>query len=125
MKELKIYRCNECGQVVLVLNDAGPAPVCSGEEMELLVADTVDAAREKHVPQVTRNGNQVDVQVGSVLHPMLEAHYIEFILLQQNDQLQLAWLHPGGKPTVSFMAAEGPIKVYEFCNLHGLWLTEA
>ena len=91
-----------------------------GEE---LVANTVDAAQEKHVPVITINGDTVKVEVGSVEHPSLDAHYIEFIVLITETGFQMKWLKPGMKPEAVFILAPGDkaVAAYEYCNLHGLW----
>lgn len=91
-----------------------------------LIANTVDAAQEKHVPVITINGDEVKVAVGSVEHPSLPAHYIEFIVLVTSTGMQMKWLKPGDKPEATFRLAEGdkPISAYEYCNLHGLWKAE-
>ena len=94
-----------------------------GEE---LIANTVDAAQEKHVPVITINGDEVKVSVGSVEHPSLDAHYIEFIVLQTNGGMQMKWLKPGMKPEAVFILAPGEkaVAAFEYCNLHGLWMAE-
>lgn len=97
--------------------------ICCGEEMELLSENTVDAAIEKHVPAVTLDGNKIHVAVGSVAHPMIEAHYIQWIALETDKGVQIKYLHPNEEPTADFAIIENeqPLKVYEHCNLHGLW----
>lgn len=122
---VKFYHCKECGQLVAKLNDAACKPACCGHAMEELVAGTVDAAREKHVPEITREGNKVHVQVGSAIHPMEEKHWIEMIALVQGDKVQIKTLKPGDEPKADFIADDGKLEVYEFCNLHGLWMAEA
>ena len=94
---------------------------------EKLTANTTDGAHEKHVPVITVSGDTVTVQVGSVEHPSLEAHYIEFIVLITKTGCQMKWLKPGMKPEATFKIAEGDTAVaaYEYCNLHGLWKAEA
>lgn len=92
-----------------------------GEE---LVANTTDAATEKHVPVVEVNGETVTVKVGSVEHPSLPAHYIEFILLETKTGIQTKWLKPGDKPEAVFTVKEPVFAAYEYCNLHGLWKKE-
>ena len=93
--------------------------------MEKLVAGSTDAATEKHVPVAVREGADVKVTVGSVEHPMLEEHSIQWIALAQGDRVEIHHLHPGEKPeTVFASVAEGPATVYEYCNLHGLWKCE-
>lgn len=95
-----------------------------GEE---LVANTVDAAQEKHVPVISISGDTVTVTVGSVEHPSLDAHYIEFIVLVTEGGMQMKWLKPGMKPEAVFILAPGDraLAAYEYCNLHGLWKAEA
>lgn len=92
-----------------------------GEE---LTANTVDAAHEKHVPVITVNGDEVKVAVGSVEHPSLDAHYIEFIVLVTETGMQMKWLKPGMKPEAVFKVTDKPVMAFEYCNLHGLWKAE-
>jgi len=92
-----------------------------------LVANTTDGAHEKHVPVITVSGNEVKVEVGSVEHPSLEAHYIEWIVLVTETGCQMKWLKPGMKPEAVFKLVSGEkvVAAYEYCNLHGLWMAEA
>ena len=110
---MKVYYCKHCGNVVLSLVDKGPTPVCCGEKMELLNANSVDAATEKHVPEVIRDGETLIVKVGAVEHPMIES----------GDTVYLKHLHPGEKPEARFPALEHGT-AYGYCNLHGLWKSE-
>lgn len=89
-----------------------------------LVANTVDAAQEKHVPVIEVSGDEVKVAVGSVEHPSLDAHYIEFIVLVTEGGFQMKWLKPGMKPEATFKVTDQPVAAYEYCNLHGLWKAE-
>ena len=89
-----------------------------------LVANTVDAAQEKHVPVMEVSGDEVKVRVGSVEHPSLDAHYIEFIVLVTEGGFQMKWLKPGMKPEATFKVTDQPVAAYEYCNLHGLWKAE-
>lgn len=123
--EFKVYHCEVCGNLMVKAVDGSEALVCCGEDMKLLEADTVDAAKEKHVPEVSRDGDVVNVVVGSVEHPMEEKHYITNIFAVQDGKVQIAYLKPGDAPKASFKVEEGPVTVYEFCNLHGLWKAEA
>ena len=125
MKELRVFKCKTCGKMVIQLNKAGCPTMCCGEPMEELTANTTDAATEKHVPAVVRDGGQLTVTVGSVEHPMLEAHYIQWIAAVDDRKIQLAYLEPGEKPCAEFEGVGEKAEVYEFCNLHGLWKTEA
>lgn len=125
MNELKIYRCEKCGKIVIALKDTESPTICCGEPMKLLKANSTEAATEKHVPVVTREGNKVTVTVGSVEHPMKPEHYIQFIILVTEKDFRVAYLNPGDRPSVDFYEDEKVIAVYEYCNLHGLWKTEA
>mgnify|MGYP000943928771 FL=1 len=123
---LKIFKCNHCGNIFEVVNDAKVVPVCCGEPMRELKANTTDAAQEKHVPEVSVEGNLVKVKVGSVEHPMTEDHHIAFIYLETENGVARKDLDHTGKPEAVFALAEGekPVAVYEYCNLHGLWKKE-
>lgn len=90
-----------------------------------LVANTVDAAQEKHVPVIEVVGDTVTVKVGSVEHPSLDAHYIEFIVLVTEGGMQMKWLKPGMKPEAVFKVTDKTVAAFEYCNLHGLWKAEA
>ena len=120
---LQMYRCEKCGNIFIVGHKGACTPTCCGEEMKLVTANTVDAAVEKHVPVVTRDGDKISVKVGSVEHPMLEEHYIASIMLETDRSLQVRYGRPTDKPEATFIVAPGetPVAVYEYCNLHGLW----
>ena len=90
-----------------------------------LIPNTTDAAGEKHVPVISVNGDEVKVEVGSVEHPSLPAHYIEFIVLVTEGGMQMKWLKPGMKPEAVFKVTDKPVEAYEYCNLHGLWKAKA
>lgn len=125
MKTL-FYRCETCGNLVMKVHDGGGQLVCCGSPMTELKANSTDAATEKHVPAVTRDGNAIKVQVGSTPHPMLEEHYIMWIAaVQEGKRAQIAYLKPGGEPKAEFAICDGPVEVYEYCNLHGLWIANA
>ena len=121
------YKCPHCGNFVTFLTEkAAATPMCCGVKMEEIVANTVDAAKEKHVPEVSITGNLVNVKVGAVAHPMMDAHYIQFIILETKSGYQKKDLKPGQEPMAEFLIASGdePVAVYEYCNLHGLWKKE-
>jgi superoxide reductase len=94
---------------------------CCGQDMKLLVPNTVDAAAEKHVPVVSRDGENVDVVIGSVLHPALPEHHIEWIALETETQVFIKYIPVGDAPRTKFKTDETIIATYEYCNLHGLW----
>ena len=124
MGQLKIYRCDKCKKIHVELQGSKCPTMCCDQPMVLLTANTTDGATEKHVPVVTREGNKLSVSVGSVEHPMIDAHYIQFVALETEGGFRIAYLNPGEKPCVDFLADEKVIAVYEYCNLHGLWMTE-
>ncbi len=122
MKQV-FYRCNHCGNIVAFVKASGVPVVCCGEKMTEIIPGTVDASREKHIPVWSVDGNIVHVTVGSVEHPMLPEHYIEWISIETKQGNQRKELRPGEKPEVSFALCEGDEveAVYAYCNLHGLW----
>lgn len=125
MADLKVYRCASCGQMLLSLKDSACTPMCCGAPMEQLVAGATDGAAEKHVPVVSVSGESVEVTVGSVEHPMLEKHSIQWIAYTDGTTLELRHLKPGEAPRASFERLGDGGTVYEYCNLHGLWKAEA
>ena len=120
---MKFYVCNHCGNIIRFDKNTGVPVVCCGEPMEELVPGTTDAATEKHVPVIEINGNVVTVKIGEVEHPMLEEHYIEWIVLETKDMEYKASLNPGEKPEATFILNDGDevVAAYEYCNLHRLW----
>jgi len=125
MKNTKFYICERCGNIVEMVNDSGVNPFCCGQKMNELVPNTVEASGEKHIPAVTVNENIVEVNVGSVDHPMIDVHWIEWVQLVTENGIQRKVLNPGEAPHVTFILnGEKPVAVYAYCNLHGLWKTE-
>ena len=126
MLDVKFYHCNYCGKTIVIVGDNVNTPtICCNHHMVELKANSTDAAKEKHVPEVTINGDILNVQVGSTLHPMLENHYIEFVVLVTDKEIRRVNFKPGDKPIAEFnISNEKPLKVYEYCNLHGLWVKE-
>lgn len=126
MAQATFYRCAKCGVTVALVKKGTCIPQCCGEPMEELVAGSVDAAVEKHVPAITRADGKIVVQVGSVEHPMLDVHYIEWIALATPDRLEIAYLKPGDKPVAEFVCTGADdVTAYAYCNLHGLWKADA
>lgn len=126
MNELKFYRCNHCGNIIIYLTNSKVPVVCCGEKMNELKANSVDAAVEKHVPVIEVSGSEVKVTVGSVIHPMLEAHHIEWIVLLTTNGYYVKHLDVTGEPKATFAIGknEKVLAAYEYCNLHGLWKKE-
>ena len=125
MKNSKFYICPHCKNLVEMVHDAGVKPFCCGQKMDELVPKTVDASGEKHIPAVTVSDGIVEVNVGSVDHPMVDVHWIEWVQLVTDRGSYRKQLNPGEAPNVKFLLGdEKPLAVYAYCNLHGLWKTE-
>ena len=122
---MKFYKCEICGKIVAMVKETPVDTMCCGQPMRELVPGTTDGAKEKHVPVYTLEGNTVKVKVGSVEHPMTDAHHIEWIAIETENGNQRKELKPGDKPEATFaLVPRDKVKsVYEYCNLHGLWKT--
>jgi len=120
-ERLQVYKCELCGNIVEVLHGGAGELVCCGQPMVLLQENTVDAAKEKHVPVVEKIDGGFKVSVGSVPHPMEEKHYIEWIELVADGKAYIQFLNPGDVPEAVFMIDAASATAREFCNLHGLW----
>ena len=120
-KLLEVYKCELCGNIVEVIHAGGGELVCCGQEMKLLAENTVDAAKEKHVPVIEVGAGFVKVTVGSVAHPMEEKHYIEWIELIADGKSYRQFLKPGEVATATFNVTASSLKARELCNLHGMW----
>ena len=122
---MKFYKCPLCGKIISIMNDKTFVPTkCCGQDMVELVPNSSDGAVEKHVPTYKVEGNKVIVTVGSVEHPMMDNHYIEWILIQTNLGNQRKVLKPNEKPVREFALLDGEKveAVYAYCNLHGLFI---
>jgi len=120
-ERLQVYKCEKCGNIVEVLHGGKGTLVCCGQEMKLFVENTVDAAKEKHVPVIEKTGTGFKVKVGSVPHPMEAEHYIEWIEVIDGDQICRLFLKPGNVPEAEFQIQAAGVSAREYCNLHGLW----
>jgi len=120
-EKLQVYKCELCGNIVEVLHTGAGQLVCCGQPMSLLKENTVDAAKEKHVPVVEKVAGGYKVKVGSVAHPMEEKHYIEWVELIAGGKAYRQFLKPGEAPEAFFAVDATEVSVREFCNLHGLW----
>lgn len=121
---LQIYKCQVCGNIVELIHLGGGTLSCCGKPMTLLAENSVDAAKEKHVPVIERVDNGVIVRVGSIAHPMLEEHFIEWIELIADGKAYRQFLVPGDTPEAFFPITGDNLIAREFCNLHGLWKGE-
>ncbi|MDP2426441.1 MAG: desulfoferrodoxin family protein [Candidatus Izemoplasmatales bacterium] len=122
---MNIFYCKHCKRIVYTYYGGGNL-TCCGDEMTLLQPKTKDVGNEKHLPVIERlSDDLIKVSVGSVMHPMTDDHWIQWVFVAQNQHFQIKTLLPNETPVVEFtIQPNQSIKVYEFCNLHGLWLTE-
>jgi len=120
-KMLEIYKCEVCGNIVEMLHEGKGELVCCGKPMKHFIENTVDAAREKHVPVIETTPNGIKVKIGSVAHPMEEKHYIEWIELIADGTSYRKFLDPGDKPEAEFELRADKVEAREYCNIHGLW----
>ena len=123
-KLLEIYKCNVCGNIVEVLHTGPGELVCCEKTMQNMVAGTVDASKEKHVPEINKKDGKYHIVVGSVEHPMEDKHYIEWIQIVSGNKSYREFLKPGQAPEVLFNLEEGKVNAREYCNIHGLWQKE-
>ncbi len=120
----KFKRCDVCGNLVGVIQESGVPMMCCGKPMTELVPNTVDASGEKHLPAVHVEDGSIFVRIGSVEHPMVPEHFIEWVYLKTDKGGRRVNLQPGEKPEVTFcLCDEKAEAVYAYCNLHGLWMT--
>lgn len=123
-EQQQIYKCNVCGNIIEVLHSGDGELVCCNEPMMLLLENTEDAALEKHVPVIEKTEKGVKVSVGSVLHPMEEEHYIEWIQIIADGKSYRKFLKPGDGPIAEFKITADNITAREYCNLHLLWKSD-
>jgi superoxide reductase len=117
----QVYKCEACGNIVEVLHGGAGELVCCGEAMTLEAENTVDAAKEKHVPVIEKTDGGVKVKLGSVPHPMEEKHYIEWIEIIADGVIYRKFLNPGDAPEATFNVTAGSVTARAYCNLHGHW----
>lgn len=124
--EQKFLKCNHCGKIIAIVKESGVPVLCCGEKMNEIIAGSVDASTEKHLPEFKIDGNKVIVNVGNVEHPMTNEHLIEWVSIQTKQGNQRKALKAGSKPQVTFAICEDDelVAVYAYCNLHGLWKVE-
>lgn len=120
-KKNEIYKCPLCGNIIEVLHTGAGELVCCGQPMDLMSENTVDAAKEKHVPVVEKTDNGYKVSVGSVAHPMEDKHWIEWIELVANGKVYRQNLNPGDAPEATFCVEAADVTARAYCNLHGNW----
>jgi superoxide reductase len=118
---LQIYKCDVCGNMVEMVHAGQGELVCCGQPMRLFTENTVDAAKEKHVPVIEKVAGGFKVKVGSVPHPMEEKHYIEWVELIAWPKVYRQFLKPGEAPEATFQVDAEQVTAREYCNLHGLW----
>ncbi len=120
-ERFQVYKCEACGNIVEVLEGGGGTLVCCGQDMVLFEENTVDAAKEKHVPVIEKIEGGFKVKVGEVAHPMEEKHYIQWIEVIADGKSYCRFLAAGDAPEATFMLDANEVTARGYCNLHGLW----
>ena len=120
---MKLFKCEKCGNIIEIINEGSKGLVCCGEQMLELLPNTFDASKEKHVPMCIESDDYVAVRIGEDIHPMEEEHFIKYIICEYKDSVIRYELKPGDEPEAFFDYEEG-MKIYAYCNLHGLWKKE-
>ena len=122
IEKKQVYKCLKCGNIIESLWNGKPDLFCCNEVMSKLVPNSVDAAKEKHVPVITRDGDKVTVKVGSVAHPMTPDHYILFVEVIAGQKIYRHEFKDGDSTAeATFTIPEKDIVAREYCNLHGFW----
>jgi len=116
-----IYRCSECGNIVMVSSAGRGKLVCCNKEMILLTENSIEASKEKHIPILEKIDKGIKIKVGSIEHPMEDKHYIEWIEIITSDKIYRKYLKPGEKPEAEFCIRANKFTIREYCSLHGLW----
>lgn len=120
---MKLFKCKKCGKVIEIINEGANNTICCDEQMIEIVPNKSDGAKEKHVPYISIDGCNVNVKIGETCHPMNEEHYIEWIACCYDDLVVKKYLKPQDKPEAVFEYRDN-MKIYSYCNLHGLWVLE-
>ncbi len=120
-EKLQVYKCEICGNMASMVHAGAGSLVCCGAPMKLMVENTVDASKEKHVPVIEKTAEGFKVKVGSVAHPMEQNHYIEWIEVIADGKSYRQFLNPGEAPEATFVLKAEKVVAREYCNLHGLW----
>ncbi|MEN6610406.1 MAG: desulfoferrodoxin [Methanoregulaceae archaeon] len=121
----EIYKCQSCGHVIKIVHAGIGNLVCCGKPMVRMEEKTADVGSEKHVPVIEKTANGILVKVGSVPHPMLPEHHIEWIEVRFGDNMYVKGLKAGEKPEAEFCVPTTDVKAREYCNVHGLWTNKA
>lgn len=122
----KFLICKTCGNLIEMVNDSGVTPICCNKDMEEVIANTTEAATEKHIPVIEINNNIATITIGEIPHPMTEEHFITWIYLETNKGIKKIDLKPNDEPKAKFSLLEDEkvINAYAYCNLHSLWKKE-
>ena len=120
-EKLQVYKCEVCGNIIEVMHGGKGKLVCCNKDMVLMDENTVDAAQEKHVPVIEKTDDGYLVKVGSVPHPMMDEHWIEWVELIADGKAYVQFLNPGDTPEAKFCIKADSVTAREYCNLHGHW----
>ncbi len=103
MDEVKFYSCEDSGGIITFIDKGENSLKCLGDSIIEIKANSVDASKEKHVPVIEIEGSKIIVKVGSVPHPMVEEHFIEWIAIAVDNKLEFEYLKPGMEPMTEFV----------------------
>ena len=122
-KNLEIYHCSVCGNTVEVVGEGAGELVCCGQQMQKMAENSVDAAKEKHVPVIEKDTEKkkLIVRIGEAAHPMEKEHYIQWVEVIVDGSTRRKFLEPGDEPKSEFCLPNKDFLVRSYCNLHGLW----
>lgn len=125
MKQFKFYKCSVCNSIMDIIEDSDEKRECCGKTLEVLEPNVQEGSAEKHLPVAEIDGDTIKVQVGAVEHPMVDEHFIKWICVISANRVQRVELAPHQKPEAVFtVPEEGDVYIYEYCNIHGLWMTK-
>jgi len=117
----EVYKCNVCGNIIEIFHSGMGELTCCNKAMNIQKENTVEAAKEKHIPFFQKTGNKIKITVGEINHPMEETHFIEWIEVITLNKIFRKKLTPNDEPIAEFEINSEVISVRAYCNLHGLW----
>jgi superoxide reductase len=119
-KKLEIYKCEVCGNIVELVHAGQGELVCCGQLMVRQDEKTDEEnLTEKHRP-IIESGENAEVKIGSVPHPMEGKHYIEWVEIISGENICRHEFSPGENPEAVFCLTN-PKYARAYCNIHGLW----
>ncbi|HEY8499803.1 MAG TPA: helix-turn-helix domain-containing protein [Clostridia bacterium] len=112
MRRSKFYVCPVCGNVVHSIGEG--AFSCCGIRLPEVIAEETDSEHRILCESVE---DELYIHID---HLMEKGHYISFVALVTDNQIQLEKLYPEQAAELRFRRV-GHGKLYAFCNRHGLF----